>query len=67
MRPLSIAALLVFFFSCTTMQDSQTFDASRLREIDHTIETAIAEHKLPGGVFHLERGGTVRIWILLER
>jgi len=41
------------------MQNSQTFDAGKLREIDHTIETAIAEHKLPGGVFHLERGGSV--------
>ncbi|HXH36995.1 MAG TPA: serine hydrolase, partial [Thermoanaerobaculia bacterium] len=59
MRRLSIAALFLFFFGCTTMQDSQTFDANRLREIDRTIETAIAGHKLPGGVFHLERGGSV--------
>jgi uncharacterized protein YbbC (DUF1343 family)/CubicO group peptidase (beta-lactamase class C family) len=54
-----MAALFVLLFSCTTMQDAQTFDANRLREIDHTIETAIAEHKLPGGVFHLERAGSV--------
>jgi uncharacterized protein YbbC (DUF1343 family)/CubicO group peptidase (beta-lactamase class C family) len=58
MRRLSIA-LLVLLFGCRTMQRSDVFDAGRLREIDRTIETAIAEHKLPGGVFHLERGGAV--------
>jgi uncharacterized protein YbbC (DUF1343 family) len=41
------------------MQSTNTFDAAHLREIDRTIETAIAEHKLPGGVFHLERGNSV--------
>ena len=59
MRRLSAAALAVLISSCTTMQSNNTFDAERLREIDRTIETAIAEHKLPGGVFHLERGGAV--------
>ncbi|MEA2328340.1 MAG: hypothetical protein QOE68_3299, partial [Thermoanaerobaculia bacterium] len=33
--------------------------AERLREIDRTIETSIAGHKLPGGVFHLERGDSI--------
>jgi uncharacterized protein YbbC (DUF1343 family)/CubicO group peptidase (beta-lactamase class C family) len=41
------------------MQNSEAFDASRLREIDRTIEAAIAEHKVPGAVFHLEREGAV--------
>src|SRR4051794_18467809 len=59
MRRLSIAALAAFLSGCTTMQNTSTFDAARLREIDRTIETAIAEHKLPGGVFHLERGNSV--------
>ncbi len=59
MRRLSIAALVAILFGCTTMQNTTTFDDSRLREIDRTIETAIAAHKLPGGVFHLERGGIV--------
>jgi uncharacterized protein YbbC (DUF1343 family)/CubicO group peptidase (beta-lactamase class C family) len=59
MRRLSIAALAALLASCTTMQNTSTFDAARLREIDRTIETAIAEHKLPGGVFHLERGSAV--------
>ena len=56
MRRLSIAALAALLSACTTMQNTEHFDAARLREIDRTIETAIAEHKLPGGVFHLERG-----------
>jgi len=59
MRRFSIAALAAILSGCTTMQNNSTFDAERLREIDRTIETAIAEHKLPGGVFHLERGPSV--------
>jgi uncharacterized protein YbbC (DUF1343 family)/CubicO group peptidase (beta-lactamase class C family) len=59
MRRFSIAALTAIITGCTTMQNNSTFDAERLREIDRTIETAIAEHKLPGGVFHLERGNSV--------
>jgi uncharacterized protein YbbC (DUF1343 family)/CubicO group peptidase (beta-lactamase class C family) len=59
MRRLSAAALAAILSGCTTMQNTSTFDAARLREIDRTIETAIAEHKLPGGVFHLERGDSV--------
>jgi len=56
MRRLSSVAF-VLISSCSTMQTSDAFDRARLHEIDRTIETAIAEHKLPGGVFHLERGG----------
>ncbi|HEX3579790.1 MAG TPA: exo-beta-N-acetylmuramidase NamZ domain-containing protein [Thermoanaerobaculia bacterium] len=59
MRRFSIAALAAIMTGCTTMQNSGTFDTERLREIDRTIETAIAGHKLPGGVFHLERGNSV--------
>jgi uncharacterized protein YbbC (DUF1343 family)/CubicO group peptidase (beta-lactamase class C family) len=59
MRRFSIAALAAIITGCTTMQNNSTFDAERLREIDRTIETAIAEHKLPGGVFHLERDNSV--------
>ncbi|HEV7574197.1 MAG TPA: exo-beta-N-acetylmuramidase NamZ domain-containing protein [Thermoanaerobaculia bacterium] len=59
MRRLSAAALAALISACTTMQSTNTFDAAHLREIDRTIETAIAEHKLPGGVFHLERGNSV--------
>jgi uncharacterized protein YbbC (DUF1343 family)/CubicO group peptidase (beta-lactamase class C family) len=59
MRRFSAAALTAILSGCTTMQSTSTFDTERLREIDRTIETAIAEHKLPGGVFHLERGNSV--------
>ena len=59
MRRFSAAALAAILSACTTMQSTSTFDTARLREIDRTIETAIAEHKLPGGVFHLERGNSV--------
>jgi len=59
MRRLSAAALAAILSACTTMQSTSTFDPAKLREIDRTIETAIAEHKLPGGVFHLERGNSV--------
>jgi uncharacterized protein YbbC (DUF1343 family)/CubicO group peptidase (beta-lactamase class C family) len=59
MRRFSAAALAAIISSCTTMQSTSTFDTERLREIDRTIETAIAGHKLPGGVFHLERGDSV--------
>jgi uncharacterized protein YbbC (DUF1343 family)/CubicO group peptidase (beta-lactamase class C family) len=59
MRRFSAAALAAILSACTTMQSTGTFDTERLREIDRTIDTAIAEHKLPGGVFHLERGNSV--------
>src|SRR3954468_24020678 len=58
MRRLSIAAFVIAS-GCSTMQTSDAFDRARLQEIDRTIETAIAEHKLPGGVFHLERGNSI--------
>src|SRR3954471_11726988 len=58
MRRLSAAALAAVISACTTMQSTSTFDTERLREIDRTIETAIAEHKLPGGVLHLEGNGS---------
>src|SRR5438046_7793371 len=30
-----------------------------VREIDHTIEAAIARHNIPGAVYHLDRDGKV--------
>lgn len=35
------------------------FDAAALAAIDQTIDDAIAAHRIPGGVFHLERDGVV--------
>src|SRR5258707_5740581 len=53
---IAIAALLA---GCLTTQPAARFDPERLHEIDQTIETAISAHKVPGGVFHLERDGAV--------
>lgn len=39
---------------------SQTeLDTSRFGQIDSAIDAAVAEHKMPGAVFHLERNGAV--------
>lgn len=35
------------------------FDAARLEALDRAIETAIGQRKLPGAVYHLERGAAV--------
>ncbi|MDT1862380.1 serine hydrolase, partial [Acinetobacter baumannii] len=38
------------------MTADQQFDRERVVAIDHAIESAIAARKLPGAVYHLERG-----------
>jgi len=53
---IAVAALLA---GCLTTQPPTRFDPDRLQAIDQTIETAITAHKVPGGVFHLERDGAV--------
>jgi hypothetical protein len=35
------------------------FAAATLRELDRTIGQAIAQHNIPGAVYHLERNGKV--------
>ncbi len=55
-----IVLLAVALLTTTAFAQSKldaTFDAGRLREIDSTIDKAIADHRLPGAVFHLERNG----------
>src|SRR5258708_27006957 len=59
MRRLSIAIAAALLAGCLTTQPMARFDPDRLHEIDQTIETAIAAHKVPGGIFHLERDGAV--------
>ena len=65
MRSATVTALFVFviallFFARNSLAKRvAAFDPGVLCEIDRTIERAIAEHKIPGGVFHLERSGTV--------
>jgi len=53
------ALALLLLTSCTTLQSSQTFDPAKLREIDAAVEKAIADHRIPGGVLHIEREGQI--------
>lgn len=52
--------LLAFALSTTAFAQTKldaTFDPAKLQEIDQTIEKGIADHRLPGAVYHLERNG----------
>ncbi|HEX7152092.1 MAG TPA: exo-beta-N-acetylmuramidase NamZ domain-containing protein [Thermoanaerobaculia bacterium] len=49
--------LIVFLFAITA--HAQPFDSAKLREIDATINRAVTDRKLPGGVLWVERNGTV--------
>jgi uncharacterized protein YbbC (DUF1343 family)/CubicO group peptidase (beta-lactamase class C family) len=57
MRKLLSVLLLAACASAPTPR--QSFDPALLAEIDRTIESAIAERRLPGAVFHLEKGDLV--------
>jgi Uncharacterized protein conserved in bacteria len=51
-----VFVIALFVFGCSSLGPRiAAFDPGVLGEIDGTIEKAIAGHKLPGGVFHLER------------
>ena len=52
-------ALLLLFSSCITAPTHEKFDPAILRQIDARIERGIADHKYPGGVYHLEQGDKV--------
>ena len=55
-----IILLSILAAACSsTRPRASAFDDARLAAIDRTIEQAIAAHKLPGGVFHLERDGAI--------
>ena len=57
MRRISILFLLI---ACTTAPKPQSsFDPALLHQIDARIEQAIADHKIPGGVYHLEQDGRI--------
>ncbi|MCU1244306.1 MAG: pbpE 6 [Acidobacteria bacterium] len=56
-RPAALL-LLALTFSASAAP-ARTFPVATLRAIDAAIGQAIAEGKIPGGVFHLERGGAV--------
>ncbi|HEY6844518.1 MAG TPA: exo-beta-N-acetylmuramidase NamZ domain-containing protein, partial [Thermoanaerobaculia bacterium] len=52
-------AILLLFSGCITASTQQKFDPALLRQIDARIEQGIADHKYPGGVYHLEQGEKV--------
>ena len=58
---LAAAGLAVLAAGCTGLPGAQTrqLDRNQFPRIDTAIHTAIAERRLPGAVFHLEREGAV--------
>lgn len=56
---LVLASLLLASCSAATVAPPAAFEPAKLREIDAAIEKAVADHRIPGGVFHLERNGAV--------
>jgi uncharacterized protein YbbC (DUF1343 family)/CubicO group peptidase (beta-lactamase class C family) len=52
-------AILFFLSACTTAPAHEKFDPALLQQIDARIEQAIADHKIPGGVYHLEQNGRI--------
>src|SRR5438105_3733075 len=62
MRSAAVTALvfLTILGGCRSLPPrTSALDPAVLAEIDRTVEQAIAEHKLPGGVFHLEHNGSI--------
>ena len=59
-RRFSFLLTLLLAAACATAPPvAEVFDPAKLAEIDATIERAIAERKIPGGVLWIERHGTV--------
>ncbi len=63
------SCLVLLAAGCAQLPDSRApaaavqaqdgLDSSSFARIDHAVDAAIAERRLPGAVFHLERGGDV--------
>src|SRR5438477_1913202 len=56
MRSLTVSAITLFV-ACSTSAPLPSFDRDIVRQIDARIEQAIADHKIPGGIYHLEQNG----------
>jgi len=54
MRNVAVSAITLLL-ACSTPVPDAAFDRNILRQIDARIEQAIADHKIPGGVYHLEQ------------
>ena len=59
MRAKSLICLTLIFFSFAPLFFSEIFRPEKLAEMDAAIESAIANHKCPGGVLWLEHDGAV--------
>jgi uncharacterized protein YbbC (DUF1343 family)/CubicO group peptidase (beta-lactamase class C family) len=60
LRRFSFSLALLLSLSCTVRHPiERTFDVAKLEEIDATIERAVAEGKIPGGVLWVERNRVV--------
>ena len=59
MRTVAVSAITLLV-ACSTPVPDAAFDRNILRQIDARIEQAIADHKIPGGVYHLEQCGGQR-------
>ena len=58
-RLLALSLSLVAFTAQGTARKPAPLPPQPLAEIDAAIEKAIADHRIPGGVFHLEHNGIV--------
>src|SRR6266849_3862427 len=58
MRSAAVCAV-TFLLACSSTVPDRTFDRDVLARIDARIERAIAEKRIPGGAYHLERNGSV--------
>jgi uncharacterized protein YbbC (DUF1343 family)/CubicO group peptidase (beta-lactamase class C family) len=58
MRMLAVSSITLFL-ACSSTSPDTAFDRETLHRIDTRIEQAIADQKIPGGVYHLERNGAV--------
>lgn len=54
-----VAAVALLLFSCAQVGVGARSAPTVFAEVDATIERAIAERKIPGGVYHFEREGEV--------
>ncbi|HEY8183997.1 MAG TPA: serine hydrolase domain-containing protein, partial [Thermoanaerobaculia bacterium] len=58
MRNVAVFAVTLFLACSSTAPDS-TFDRNITGQIDARIERAIADKRIPGGVYHLEQNGKI--------
>ncbi|MDQ6799520.1 MAG: DUF1343 domain-containing protein [Acidobacteriota bacterium] len=58
MRNAAVYAVTLFL-ACSSAAPDPTFDRNILRQVDARIESAIADKRIPGGVYHLEQNGRI--------